>query len=150
MRCYHMVSCLWPWQSWQLLSASLSGCAAVTECPSGSTGDAQSLSLLKLLFGNPFEDRLPGQAKQCEDKATRNVSAVVCVPIVDHVATGSPEGFSRTENTWRFALDLEQHLAVNHVTEARTAKKAMRGVTRGTRWVADENRQDMCIARNQR
>jgi quercetin dioxygenase-like cupin family protein len=28
--------------------------------PSQSTGDAQSLSLLKLLFGNPFEHRSPG------------------------------------------------------------------------------------------
>ena len=75
------------------------------ECPSQSTGDAQSLSLLKLLFGNPFEHRLPGHAQHCEDEATRNVSAVVSVLIVDHVAAGSPERVSTAEDAWRFTLD---------------------------------------------
>src|SRR5215467_10250169 len=81
-------------------------------CACRSSAGAQSLSLLKLLFGNPFAHRLPGHAKQCDDKATRNVSAVVGVLIVDHVAAGSPERVSSAEDAWRFPLDLEQHLTV--------------------------------------
>jgi hypothetical protein len=112
--------------------------------------DAQSLPLLKLFFGNPFEHRLTGRAKQCEDEATRDVSAIVGVPVVDDVSPGAPERISSAENAWRFALYLEQHLTVNHVTESRTARKAMRRVPRGTRWMVDENSQHMGIARNQR
>ena len=117
---------------------------------SQSTGDTQSLSLLKLLFGNPFEHRLPGHAKHCEDEATRNVSAIVSVLIVDHVAAGSPERVSTAEDAWRFTLELEQHLTVNHVTESRAARKAMWRVTGGARWMVDENSQHMGIFRNQR
>src|SRR5215472_3113700 len=120
------------------------------EWPSQSTGDAQSLSLLKLLFGNPFEHRLPGHAQHCEDEATRNVSAVVSVLIVDHVAARSPECVSSAEDAWRFTLELEQHLTVNHVTESRAARKAMWRVTRGARWMVDENSHHMGIFRNQR
>jgi hypothetical protein len=112
--------------------------------------DAQSLSLLKLLFGNPFAHRLPGRAQHCEDEATSNVSAVVSVLIVDHVAAGSPERVSSAEDAWRFTLELEQHLTVNHVTEPGTARKAMWRVTRGARWMVDENSHHMGIVRNQR
>src|ERR1700755_1721008 len=85
--------------------------------------DAEALSLLQFLVGNPFEHRLPGRAQQCEDEATRNVRAVISVPIMDHVAAGSPERVSSAEDAWRLALDLEQHLTVNHETESRTTRK---------------------------
>src|SRR3984957_6437715 len=119
-------------------------------CPNQSTVDAQALSLLKLLFGNPFEHRLPGRAQHCEDEATRNVSAVVSVLIVDHVAAGSPERVSSAQDAWGFTLELEQHLTLNHVTESRTARKAMWRVTGGARWMVDENRHHMGIVRNRR
>src|SRR5262249_4665768 len=118
------------------------------ECPRQSTGDAQSPSLLKLLFGNPFAHRLPGRAQQCEDEATRNVAAVVGVLIVDHVAAGSPERISSAEDAWRYTLELEQHLTVDHVTESRTTGKAMGRVARGARWMVDENSQHMGIVGN--
>ena len=92
----------------------------------------------------------PGHAKHCEDEATRDVSAVVSVLIVDHVAAGSPERISSAEDAWRFTLELEQHLTVNHVAEPRTAGKAMRWVTRGAGWMVDQNSHHMGIVRNQR
>jgi hypothetical protein len=115
---------------------------------SQSTDDAQSLSLLKLLFANPFEHRLPGHAKHRENEAARNVSAVVSVLIVDDVAAGSPERVPSAEDAWGFTLELEQHLTVNHVAESRTAGKAMWRVTRGARWMVDENRHQAGIVRN--
>jgi hypothetical protein len=117
---------------------------------SDSTGDPQSLSLLKLIFGNPFARRLPRRAHHCEDKGARNISAVISVLIVDHIAAGSPERVSSAEDAWRFTLQLEQHLTVNHVTESRTARKAMRGVPRGARWMVDEDSDHMRIVRNRR
>jgi hypothetical protein len=117
---------------------------------SRSTVDAQSLSFLKLLLGNPFPRRSPGHAEHCEDEATGDVSAVVGVLVVDHVAAGSPERVSRAEDSWRLTLELEQHLTVNHVTESRTARKSMWRVSRGARWMVDENSQHMGIVGNRR
>src|ERR1700742_2036240 len=114
----------------------------------GRSADAQSLSLLKLLFGNSFAQRLPGHAQYCQDEAARNIGAVVGVLIVDHVAAGSPERVSSADDAWRFTLELEQHLAVNRVTECRAARKAMWRVTRGARWMGDENRHQMGTLRN--
>jgi hypothetical protein len=118
--------------------------------PQRSTGDAQSLSLLKLLFGNTFEHRLPGHAEQCEDEATRNVSPVVSVLIVDYVAAEPPERVSGTEDAWRLTLEFEQHLTVNHVTESRTARKPMWWVTDSARWKVDENSHHVGIFRKRR
>ena len=61
------------------------------------------------------------------------------------VAAGSPERVSGAEDAWRFTLELEQHLTVNHVTESRPARKAMWRLTRGARWMADENSHHMGI-----
>jgi hypothetical protein len=46
-----------------------------------------------------------------------NVSAVVSVLIVDHVAAGFPERVSSAEDAWRFTLEPQQHFTVNRVTE---------------------------------
>jgi hypothetical protein len=67
---------------------------------------------------------------------------------VDHVAAGFPERVSSAEDAWRFTLELEQHLTVNHVTECRTARMAMWRVTRGARRMVDENCRHMGIVRN--
>jgi len=134
----------------QKLDASTKDPSEYLECPSQSTGDAQTLSLLKLLFGNPFEHRLAGRAQHCEDEATRNVSAVVSVLIVDHVAAGCPERVSSAEDAGRFTLELEQHLTLNHVTESRTTRKSMWRVAGCARWMVDEDSHHMGIIGNQR
>jgi hypothetical protein len=69
---------------------------------------------------------------------------------MDNVAAGSPERVSSAENAGRFAFELEQHLAVNHVAESWAAGKAMWRVTRRPWWMADENSHHMSTFRNQR
>src|SRR5688500_16507020 len=63
------------------------------------------------------EHRLARRAQHRDGEAEPDVVAVVAVLVVDDVATRLPEGLARTQDPRRLAFELEQHLALQHVTE---------------------------------
>src|SRR5436305_12339053 len=90
----------------------------------------------ELFLVHDDEHRFAWFAEHGDGEAHRNVVAVVAVLVVDDVATRLPERLAGPNDTRRPTFELEHHLAVPHITEARSGLPMRRG-TRIARWVLD-------------
>src|SRR5258708_1784470 len=95
------------------------------------------------------EHRLAWFAEHGHGEAHRDVVAVVAVLVVDDVATRLPERLASLDDTGRLTLELEHHLALQHVAEARSGVPMRRGA-RIARWELDDDRHRVRARRDER
>ena len=69
----------------------------------------------------------PGTHSMLTTKRSSHVVAVVAVRVVDDVAAGLPERLTGLDHPRRLTLELEQHLAFDHVAESGPAGVPVRG-----------------------
>src|SRR6266536_1631456 len=86
-------------------------------------------------------------AEHGDGEAHRDVVAVVAVLVVDDVAARLPERLAGPDDARRLTLELEHHLAVEHIAEARSGVPMRRGA-RVARWELDDDRHRVCTRRD--
>src|SRR5262249_7743180 len=79
-----------------------------------------------------------GHAQHRDEEPAPGVGAVVAVLIVDHVSAGFPERLPGADDPLRLTFQLEEHFALQHVAEARSAVAVRRGA-RVAWWEFDED-----------
>src|SRR5215207_9011713 len=83
--------------------------------------DAPIPALFEFVLANHDEHRLTGRTHHRDEEPQRDIGAVVGVRIVDDVAAWLPERLTGLDHPRRFAFQLEEHLAFQHVAERRPA-----------------------------
>src|SRR5215469_11734900 len=103
----------------------------------------------KLTIVHEREHGLAWFAEHGDGEAHRDVVAVVAVLIVDEVAARLPERLASPEDTRWLTLELEHHLALQHIAESRSGVP-MRRVARMARREFDDDGHRVCARRNER
>src|SRR5215469_1325120 len=106
--------------------------------PSARARDPPVMAPGKLIVVHEREHGLAWLAEHCDGEAHRDVLAVVAVLIVDDIAARLPERPASPDDTRWLTLELEHHLALQHIPEARPGVP-MRRVARMARRELDND-----------
>src|SRR3954452_12390558 len=108
------------------------------------------LARLQLLFVDEYDHRLPWHTEHRDGEAAPDVVAIVAIRVMNDVTPGFPERLARLDHPRRLTLEFEEHLALQHVAESRTARVPMRRRTRAAWRIRDLHGHRVGVVGNER